>query len=221
MASDSYSRNFCTTREAAEMLGVSIGTVQLWTENGLLEAWKTAGGHRRVVIESVERLLRKHPDAREPQAAPPDAAADAGAQRPTVLVVEDDLNLLRLYETRISRWPGRPQVICLNNAVLALLRIGRRAPEMLILDLNMPGMDGFAMLHALRHSGAVQNTAIAVVTGLDPAALDARGGLPGDVDVFPKPIPFDRLMAVWNQCRAPAGPDTGAGPAPVQPTPRT
>ncbi len=37
-------REFCSTTEAAQMLGVSLGTVQQMVENGLLDAWKTAGG---------------------------------------------------------------------------------------------------------------------------------------------------------------------------------
>jgi DNA-binding response OmpR family regulator len=59
-------------------------------------------------------------------------------------------------------------------------------------------MDGFAMLHSLRHSGAVEATAIAVVTGMDESLIDARGGLPGDVEVYTKPIPFDSLQALWR-----------------------
>ena len=37
-----------STREAAEQLGVALRTVQLWVEAGVLPAWKTAGGHRRI-----------------------------------------------------------------------------------------------------------------------------------------------------------------------------
>lgn len=195
MDSHPIERSFCTTREAATLLGVSIGTVQLWAEKGLLEAWKTAGGHRRVLRESVDRLVRKPPPS---AARAPESADTDKPWRPTVMVVEDDIHLLRLYEAKISRWPLSPQVICLNNAVLALLRIGRSSPDMLILDLNIPGMDGFTMLHSLRHSGAVEATTIAVVTGMDDTQVEARGGLPGDVEVFPKPIPFDSLQALWR-----------------------
>jgi excisionase family DNA binding protein len=184
-------RGLVTTTEAAALLRVSVATVQSWCENGLLVSWRTGGGHRRIERASVERLLG------QPQPGA-DGRRAAALQRPTVVVVEDDANLLRLYEARISRWPGQPQVLCLNNMVLALLRIGRQAPKMLILDLHMPGMDGFGMLHHLRHSGSVDNTVIAVVTGLDAGAIEDRGGLPGDVDVFAKPIPFDRLEALWR-----------------------
>jgi excisionase family DNA binding protein len=189
--SGSLQRGLVTTTEAAALLRVSVATVQSWCENGLLASWRTSGGHRRIERASVERLLGQPQPGTDGRRAP-------AAQRPTVVVVEDDANLLRLYEARISRWPGQPQVLCLNNMVLALLRIGRQAPKMLILDLHMPGMDGFGMLHHLRHSGSVDNPVIAVVTGLDAGAIEDRGGLPGDVEVFAKPIPFDRLEALWK-----------------------
>lgn len=187
-------RTYCTTREAAVLLGVSVGTVQLWTESGVLQAWKTLGGHRRIDRDSVDRLLRRPSGAARDSAAPGQMPTE---RRPLVMVVEDDRHLLRLYETRLSRWPLAPEVACLDDAVLALLRIGRRRPDMLIVDLTMPHMDGFTMLHSLRHSGEMDGTSIAVVTGLDSAAIEARGGLPGDVAVYPKPIPFDALQSQW------------------------
>jgi len=49
----------CSPGEAAKILGVSPKTVQLWVDSGILAAWKTVGGHRRVTIESVERLKRE------------------------------------------------------------------------------------------------------------------------------------------------------------------
>lgn len=47
----------CTTRQAAEALGVALRTAQLWTESGRLRAWKTEGGHRRILVSSVKELL--------------------------------------------------------------------------------------------------------------------------------------------------------------------
>jgi excisionase family DNA binding protein len=56
-AQEKVQKTFCTTREAAKLLGVSLRTAQLWSESGLLEAWKTAGGHRRITRDSIECLL--------------------------------------------------------------------------------------------------------------------------------------------------------------------
>lgn len=47
-----------STREASELLGVSLRTVQLWVDSGILQAWKTAGGHRRISSTSVDALLK-------------------------------------------------------------------------------------------------------------------------------------------------------------------
>lgn len=51
--------NICSTREASEMLGVSQRTVQLWVESGVLKAWKTPGGHRKISLSSVNQIIEK------------------------------------------------------------------------------------------------------------------------------------------------------------------
>ena len=193
-------KTFCTTREAATLLGVSVGTVQLWVENGLLQAWKTAGGHRRVLRDSVNSLLHnkgsKSPDLKVLVTPPPPAAPPPGLRRLRVLVVEDDPLLLRLYQVKISAWPMKPEVSVTDNAMTALMMIGRSGPDLLVTDLQMPGMDGFKMLRVLRETPETRRTRVVVVSGLDAAEIQDRGGLPADVEVLPKPIPFDRLLNV-------------------------
>lgn len=50
-----------TTRDAAQRLGVSVSTAQLWMESGALPSWKTPGGHRRCRLSNVERLQKTGP----------------------------------------------------------------------------------------------------------------------------------------------------------------
>jgi len=191
MPDPTVEKSFCTTREAAALLGVSVGTVQLWVESGLLQAWKTAGGHRRVLRDSVDRLLHKRPAP-----SPIDVVPAVSPRRLNVLVVEDDANLLRLYQANISRWPMAPEVTITDNAVSALLMMGRSHPDLLVTDLHMPGMDGFNMLRVLRASPEFAKTTIVVVSGLDAAEVEERGGIPPDIEILPKPIPFNRLLAI-------------------------
>ncbi len=47
-----------TTRQAAELLGVAVSTVQKWVELGKLASWKTPGGHRRIPRASIETVLQ-------------------------------------------------------------------------------------------------------------------------------------------------------------------
>lgn len=194
MKETSIEKTFCTTREAATLLGVSVGSVQVWVENGLLQAWKTKGGHRRVLRDSVDRLLHKKPPQTAGNSRPD--AAPVGQPQLTVLVAEDDVSLLRLYSANISRWPMAPEVIALDNAVDALLMVGRLCPDLLILDLHMPGMDGFSMLRLLHRNPEVAKTTIVVVTGLDAAEIERRGGIPPGIEILPKPVPFDRLLSI-------------------------
>ena len=190
-------KTFCTTREAAELLGVSVGTVQLWVETGVLEAWKTIGGHRRVMRDSVDRLLHKNPDAAAPSSG---AGATSDAARPlSILVVDDDVNLLRLYEANMSRWPMAPTVMAANSAITGLLMIGAKCPDFLIADLHMPDMDGFYMLRVLRNTPELVDTTVTVVTGLDRDEIARHGGVPAGIEVLPKPIPFDRLQAIATE----------------------
>ncbi|MGI9133646.1 MAG: response regulator [Rhodoferax sp.] len=189
-------RAFCTTREAGEMLGVSIGTAQLWVENGLLHAWKTPGGHRRVTRDSIERLLHSRlSDA--PSSAP--APLNSDVRRLKVLVVEDDAKLARAYETTLSQWPMAPDVSLANNGIDALLMIERLGPDLLVIDLGIAGIDGFKMLQVLRGNSRYAGMSMVVVSELDVAEIVYRGHLPPGVFLLPKPVPFERLLEIATQ----------------------
>lgn len=185
---------YCTTREAAKVLGVALRTVQLWVDSGILEAWKTEGGHRRVSVASVQRFL--NPGTNEPalQAEPID--------RLKVLVVEDDSVLLKLYKLRIAAWNLPIDVATASNGYEALLRVGRESPDLMISDLHMPGMDGFQMIRNLTTSSFREGMEIVVVTGLDGSEIEQRGGLPATIKTFSKPVPFAELRTIAEQLLA-------------------
>ena len=189
---------FCTTTEAASILGVSVATVQLWVESGLLEAWKTAGGHRRILRESVSRLVYS-------QSGSTESASDNIPGKPgrlRVMVMEDDPDLLRLYGTQLKFWPMEPEVTLMENAIAALLMIGRAPPDLLIADLHMPGVDGFSVLRILQRTPELAGVKIVVVSGLDPEAIADRGGIAPGIELLSKPIPFERLQAIASDMQA-------------------
>ena len=182
-----------STREAAEQLGVALRTVQLWVESGVLPAWKTAGGHRRISRAAVERLIgeRRAALSGDTQPAP---LAPSGETRLRVMVVEDEPELLRLFTMVIAGWDLPVDVTPASDGFEALLRMGQRCPDLLVTDLNMPGMDGFKMIESLRGVGpAYDEMEVVVVTALSEAEIQQRGGLPSQVRVFHKPVPFDEL----------------------------
>jgi excisionase family DNA binding protein len=185
---------FCSTKEAARLLGVSHRTVQLWVENGSLQAWKTAGGHRRITMESINKRV----DARQDAIGMPAAAADTGPQVKKVLMVDDDRTLLRLYELEMEGWDMPLTVMKAYDGFEALIQIGAQRPDLLISDLSMPGMDGFRMIRTLRDNPNYAGMAVIVISGLEKATMQAMG-LPSDIPVFPKPVPFAQLRAAVSQ----------------------
>lgn len=178
---------YCSTKDAAATLGVSHRTVQLWVESGILQAWKTAGGHRRIALSSVQRLVERRNQAIQESAAP----AEAPAAR-KVLLVDDDSTMLRLYELEIGGWDLPLQVLKAGNGFEALIKIGESRPNLLISDLSMPGMDGLRMIRTLRADPSYGNMAIIVISGLDSSTIKTMG-LPEDIPVFSKPVPFAEL----------------------------
>lgn len=194
-----HNREFCTTREAADQLGVSLRTVQLWVDSGVLEAWKTDGGHRRISVTSVERLLRAEAPQPASQAAVPEipsASQPLAGSRLRILVVEDDNTLLKLYRLHIAGWNLPVDVTTAANGYDALVLIGREQPDLMIADLSMPGIDGFQMVRTLTASSFREGMEIAVVTGMEPEDIAAHGGLPPAVRIFQKPVPFKELKAL-------------------------
>jgi excisionase family DNA binding protein len=184
MPDDTTPPEFCSTRDAADLLGVSLRTVQLWAEAGVLKAWKTAGGHRRIARTSVEDVLRQRRDA---------LRSTRRTGRFSVLVVEDEPDFRRLYEIHLHQWNLPLDFEVVSGGFEALMSLGSSPPDLLITDLRMPGVDGFEMIRALRAAEPLRNLGIIVVTALSASTISERGGLPADITVLSKPLRFDDL----------------------------
>lgn len=190
-------RSFCTTREAAALLGVSVSTAQNWAESGLLESWKTGGGHRRISRDSVARLLAE-PIAQESFAAAK-PIAPAADRRCHILVVEDNSIQLRLYQLRLASWAFAPVVDTATDGFEGLVKVGLQRPDLLISDLQMPHLDGFQMIRSLRRLPDCADMKIVVISGLEAEEIEAAGGLPKGVTVFQKPVPFRELEQIARE----------------------
>jgi excisionase family DNA binding protein len=196
----------CTTGEAARRLEISVKTAQLWVEEGILHAWKTPGGHRRISVRSIESVLA----GRHKGVPVTRVLSELNRPRGHLLVVEDDPLLHRLYEVTVPSWQLPVDLALATDGFQALLRIGERRPDMLITDLRMPGMDGFRLIQALRAEHRYRSIQIVTVSMLSASDIRAAGGLPEGVTVLAKPVPFEHLReVVAHQFRAAVG-STGA-----------
>ncbi|WP_343025540.1 response regulator [Massilia sp. MP_M2] len=173
----------CTTQVAAHMLGVSVSLVQQLAETGVLEAWKTQGGHRRIPLKAI--LDYKHKLA--------GSTAREGGGRASILVIEDNAIQRALYQRQFGGWDLPAECIFCENGYQALLEIARRPPDILLADIVMDGIDGFEVVRTVMTDPELANVSIAILSGLPADELAARGGVPAGVVFFPKPINYDEL----------------------------
>jgi len=180
-------KTFYTTVEAAKLLDVSVRTIQLWVEDGKLEGWKTAGGHRRINAESIEAMLNEQSTAFTHKAI---------ELTPKILVVEDNLTELKFYEAAINSWNFPVEIITAQDGFHGLMEIGRVNPSLIITDIYMPGMDGLQMIRALSKEENIDASQIIVISGLSEQSILERGGIPSGIRFFNKPVDLDKLKQI-------------------------
>jgi excisionase family DNA binding protein len=181
----------CSTVEVARRLGLAVRSVQLMVDRGELEAWKTPGGHRRIRRGSVDRWLAARQAggaAARAQPAPADAPGSHPAAHPTaarpprVLLIEDSRHFQALVTLLLkSRFP-QVDLHVADDGIAGLAMAGKLEPEVLLVDILLPGIDGATLIMGLRSHPAFARSRLIVVTSLEGEALEpyafALQGLP-------------------------------------------
>jgi excisionase family DNA binding protein len=198
---DTEADEVCTTQRAAEILGISVSSVQQLVEAGVIEAWKTKGGHRRIPLAAVQAYRAKAGGAAYSAALPASAPA-AVPSSVSVLVVEDNKMQRALYEHQLARWGLPLTVRFCENGYQALIEIASHRPDVLLADIVMEGLDGYEVIKTILGYPELADMHIAILSGMAPAALEARGGVPAGVVFFAKPVNFDELRGYLRACCA-------------------
>jgi signal transduction histidine kinase/CheY-like chemotaxis protein len=86
----------------------------------------------------------------------------------SILLVDDDIETLQLFSRLLSTRPHRYRILQASNGYEALDFLRKRKVDLVILDLIMPGMDGFAVLQAKNHNRAMRDIPVIVLTADDP-----------------------------------------------------
>ncbi len=155
----------CSTTEAAQQLGMAVRSVQLMVDRGELQAWKTPGGHRRILRASIDEWLRARGGA-EPAAQ---AAAGPGGRPLTLLLIEDSVHFQNLIGLVVKRELPDADLHIASDGIAGLALAGRLEPDVLLIDILLPGIDGAALITSLRSHPQFAASRLIVVTALDEA----------------------------------------------------
>ena len=132
-----------TLGQAAKYLGVAQSTMRKWSDVGRISAFYTPGGHRRYRRADLDQFLDR---------SGPTTAASGSDERPLVLIVDDD-DRLREY-VRVNLEAEGYSVREAANAEDGLAALGEESPDLILLDVMMPQVDGWEMLRRIQeHTG--------------------------------------------------------------------
>jgi len=175
-----------TTFEVARLCGVFHTTVINWVNKGKLKARVTPGGHRRIPLSELVPFMKKY-DMPVP--------ADIDDPHRSILILDDEPMMTRLIEKGFSKHKDRFHVQLSNNPVDALVQVGKKLPDLLVMDLMMPVMDGFQVCQILKSSPATKDMKIIAISGRKLTATQ-QDFLAKNVDQFmQKPFEMSELIS--------------------------
>jgi excisionase family DNA binding protein len=177
------SDDYCGTSYAAKLLGLSVGTVQGLVEKSELHGWKTQGGHRRISLHSINdymlinNIKYSTPELRN--------------KHLRILLVEDDSITREMVRGYCDNSDLPVDCTAMSSGMEALIDISSINPDLLITDLDMPGIDGFELLRTIRQSPQFNQMIILALSALSATDIEKKGGLPEGSIYMAKPLKAD------------------------------
>lgn len=174
-----------TSHQAGSLLQVNPSSINKWVKEGRIPAFRTPGGHRRIRAADLVSFLTEHqmPVPRDLQAA----------SRRRILIVDDDQTQLETLARAFEPYPSVEVITC-DNAVEALVKVGSYKPHLVVLDILMPGMDGFQTCERLRQNPETAEITIVLTSGGLTEEMERRAAGIGVAAVMPKPVDVPRVI---------------------------
>jgi excisionase family DNA binding protein len=182
-----------TTFEAAKICHVSPLSIINWVNAGRLAAFRTPGGHRRIRREDLVRFMRENQIP-----LPPDLVEGSG--RPKVLVVDDEPLIRDVVAEYLSKRPEKPyEVAVAADGFEAGRLVTAFRPDVVLLDLRMPGLDGFQVCRTIKEDKDTASTIVLAMTGYHTPETEARVLECGALKCLAKPIAPSEIASVLDQ----------------------
>jgi excisionase family DNA binding protein len=175
-----------TTGEIALYCHVTDRAVLKWIDEGKLKAYRTPGNHSRVNIDDFLAFLKTYNMPVPKELLP-------GSGKKKILIVDDDKEMVSATK-RVLLSHGDFEVDTAFDGFAAGQKFSEFKPDLILLDIKMPGMDGFEVCQHLRKDPAGKDVKIIVLSGaLDMDGMERIMKL-GANDYLTKPFRNEFLM---------------------------
>ncbi len=145
-----------TTFKIAKMLDVYPSTVADWVDKGKLAAFNTPGGHRRVLEPDLIAFIKRHKMPLPAGLVP---------EKIKILVVDDDPAILQLVTGFLTSVKKGYEIFIAADGFEAGRLLGQHDPQLVVLDLKLPGIDGFEVCRQIKEQHSL--TRVLAITGYD------------------------------------------------------
>lgn len=185
-----------TTGEIAKYCGVNFRTVIRWIDKGYLESYKLPGrGDNRVPLAKFIEFLKANgmPIPEELQLRGNDTTAkeDSPGSPPRILIVEDEEPMAKAIYRTLA--PAKYTVEFARNGVEAGTRLESFKPDLITLDLHMPGMSGFEILEMLKQEKKYHHIKVLVISAAGQTQMLQAMQLGAHI-ILEKPFDNDALF---------------------------
>lgn len=181
--------------EVANLCGVVNQTAINWIRNGHLKAFMTPGGQYRVYQEDLVAFL-EHRGMRVPLELDPNAKADLDWS--CLAIVDDDTELNSILKKFIEKLSLKLTIIQAFDGFGAGALIAEKHPGFIILDIDLPGIDGNKICEKLKTEPSFGKPFVITVTGLAEEDIRDRALQAGADAFLPKPLNFDELASTLS-----------------------
>jgi excisionase family DNA binding protein len=149
---------FITTRQAAQQLGVSLRTVQLWCNSGHVCVKKTLGGHRRILQSEINHLSKKMGNESSTQRLQGKRVMVVTRFEFQAKELKNEFNNQRIEEILSENGgaKGMPEISYTQNLFQAVAELGVSRPDALVIVRDHPSMNVFDLVLALTSSGTLK-----------------------------------------------------------------
>ena len=179
-----------STTDVARLLHVAAGSVANWIDQGRLKAGRTPGGHRRVEADDLVAFLR-----RQNLPIPPELVSSTV----TVLIVDDEEAVARWIADEIAQVHPDYEILQAHDGFSAGELVGSVRPDAVILDLRMPGMDGYEVCRYIKSKEEARDTAIIAITAYHSPEAEERILACGADVLLTKPLDPHRLRSELDE----------------------
>ena len=179
---------FFTTSEIARICDVTHTTIIRWITEGKLKAHETPGGHRRVEHWDLVAFLKLHK-------IPPQEPFGDG--RFKILAIDDDAKVLSMLRRAFAKHSEEIDLQTTMHGMEALVMLGKNHFDLILLDVNMPDMNGIQVCITLKQHADTANIKIIVITGQELSEEQEHYLKRNAICVFKKPFaPSDLIEKV-------------------------